>query len=343
MTNTTTADTVTLRVPATAARLWDATQSDLAASRDALSRDTALAWNTGHTTTRGAWEFTTTRTIAGGFLATLAAAAESEFDADNADTQGARNALRYVDRMEASGLRAVAAEGYRMTDPADQARLEADRAADRAHADQRTTQAADNATHRAAWMTLTREERATRTQDLLDAAFTVLGLQRTDQATAHMIGGTMISVVDGRLYMEVRRLRDRDTAQPAVDASREALQAAGWTVTDWGTHFYAQAPQAPAEAPQGAPVAIEWTKTVRGHRNGTATLNGTTYRITHITHADRKRGHQGDHLAHAPSTDDRMGPYVARTWGLDGLLALLADREGITGPLAVTQTGRPGR
>lgn len=89
-----------------------------------------------------------------------------------------------------------------------------------------------------------------------------------------------------------------------------------------------------------APVTVDWTHTVRGHRNGTATINGTTYRITHITHADRKRGALGDHMAHLPATDGTMGPRVARTWGLDNLLARLADHAGITGPLTLTDTSR---
>lgn len=89
------------------------------------------------------------------------------------------------------------------------------------------------------------------------------------------------------------------------------------------------------------PVTVEWTHTVRGHHNGTATVNGRTYRITHISHADRTRGALGDHLAHTPDDDGRMGPPVARTWGLADLLGALADHAGATpGPLALTETGR---
>jgi hypothetical protein len=89
------------------------------------------------------------------------------------------------------------------------------------------------------------------------------------------------------------------------------------------------------------PVEVEWTHTVHGHHNGTATLDGTTYRITHISHADATRGALGDHLAHLPHTaDGRMGALVARTWGLAELLAAIADHAQVPGTLAVTEHGR---
>ncbi|MFD8648689.1 hypothetical protein [Streptomyces mirabilis] len=354
MTNTTTAttaeDMITLRVPGRAAALWDDRHEHLATERDALSRDVAAAYLSGQQRAHGksgkVWVFTTTRTLARAFLAILTAAAEAEPWCDDADTKGAAAALTMVQRYAAKGLTAHVPDGYRMADDAAQAALDADNAKITAEADQRANQAADNATHRAAWQTLTREERTTRTQEILDAAFTVFGLQRTERAAAHVIGGTMISVIDGRLYMEVRRLRDAATAQPAVDASREALEAAGWTVTDWGTHFYAQAPQEAQQTYQGpAPVVarVEWTGTVHGHHNGTMSFpSGATYKITHITHARADRGAKGDHLAR-PSTGAQHEDGPAITWGLDALAAECAEHAGYTGPVTIEQTRRRSR
>jgi hypothetical protein len=390
-------DTVTLRIPGRVAAFFQDRTPDAHASLDAMDRDIARALDTAeerrHGKTGTVTIMITTPAVAAGFLATLANLCEIEFDADDADTKTATAGLAYVQRCQAQGITTTIPDDYRMQDPAAQAALDADRAQAAQEAQQRAAQREENTTHRAAWESLTREERQERTTALLDAACTVLGLQRADRRNWLDMGSVAASVTDGRLYMEVRRLAD-PTAQPALDAARNALQAAGWTVTDWGTHFYAQAPQEPAQGPQEArevlftdhhrcehrktasadhaptcpvydegataerctchysdalceerqttatPVTVEWTHTVRGHRNGTARIGSTTYRITHITHASRKRGALGDHLAHTPAADGRTGPYVARTWGLPDLLATLAQREGITGPLDVRETGR---
>lgn len=340
------ADTVTLRVPGRVADFFQAGRPDLYASLDAMDRDVARALLDADTRPHGrngtVKIMTTTPAIAAGFLASLAALADVEFDADDADTKGATAALAYVERCEAQGISTTVPTDYRMQDPAAQAELDADIASRDREAQERAARDADNAAHRAAWKSLTREEQHERAAALLDAACAVLGFQRTDARNWLDFGPVAGSVADGRFYMEVRRLAD-PTAQPALDAARTALEAAGWTVSDYGTSFYAQAPQeaaqGPQEAQQGTPVTIEWTKTVKGHHNGTATLNGTAYRITHLSTADRTRGALGDHLAYAPAADGRTGPFVARTWGLADLLATLADREGITGPLAVTETG----
>jgi hypothetical protein len=89
------------------------------------------------------------------------------------------------------------------------------------------------------------------------------------------------------------------------------------------------------------PVTLVWTHTLRGHHNATATINGRTYRITHLSNADRTRGDLGDHLAHLPADDGHTSTLVARTWGLADLLGALADHAGAApGPLALAETGR---
>ncbi|MFI0967136.1 hypothetical protein ACH4S8_37980 [Streptomyces sp. NPDC021080] len=397
MTNPTAADRITLRVPATVARLWDNNHADLGAARDALSRDLAAAWDSGTEGARGAWVFTTTRVVAEGFLAILAVNAESEFDADGADTQGARNALRYVASMERQGLEALADTTYRMADPAAQAALEADIARDRTERAAAAERAAEEAPRRAAWNALTRDERRERTATVLDAAGTVLGYQRPAGAQHVEAGRILITVPDGRLHMGAQRMRDKEAAQPALDASRDALAAAGWKITDHGTHFYAQAPQAPAEGPvsvwattadgeriefahipNGDParvaafladarsagtftdvstqehaegpkltewerdlvaapeLTVEWTRTVRGHHNGTVTVpDGTAYKIAHVP-----GGTSADHIAYAHTDEHGIRERVARTWGLTALVAAVAEHAGITGTVTYTETGR---
>jgi hypothetical protein len=95
-----------------------------------------------------------------------------------------------------------------------------------------------------------------------------------------------------------------------------------------------------AQQATATPVTVEWTHTVHGHHNATATLDGTTYQLTHITHAAHERGALGNHLAHAPSTDGRLGPVIARAWDLSTLLAALADHQNIPGALVVRESGR---
>jgi len=258
---TTVTDTVTLRIPARVADFFEEQSPDLAHSLDAMDRDMARALADAETRPHGkngtVKVMTTTRTIAAAFLATLESKANIEFDADDADTKSATAALAYVQRCQTQGITPYAPPAdYRMTDPQAQAQLDAEIAKETQAQHQRAAQEADNATHRAAWETLTREERATRTQELLDAACTVLGFQRTDTRNWLDMGSVAASVEDGRFYMEARRLAD-PTARPALDAARKALTAAGWTITDWGTHFYAQAPQQATEGPQERPAVVD--------------------------------------------------------------------------------------
>ncbi|MFE0490285.1 hypothetical protein [Streptomyces griseoaurantiacus] len=347
----TTPDTVTLRIPGTVAEFLTNANPDRAHALTAIDRDIAAALAGASIRRQGAHGtvhvITASRTLAAALLATLEAAANVEFDADHTNTRAARAALAYIARCATQGLTpAPAPADYRMTDPTAHERLDADLRARQEQQEQQERADADNAVHAAAWKQLTRTERDARTQEILDAAVTVFGFQRTDRAPWLNLGSLTARVTDGRLYMEITRLSD-PTARPGLTAAQEALTAAGWTVTSHDGHFYAQQPQegpeGPAQTPQGpnpTVVTVEWTKTVRGHHNGTATINGTAYRITHITHADPKRGALGDHLAHAPSTNGSMGPYVARSWGLPNLLATLAHREGITGPVTIHETGR---
>ncbi|MFE4863240.1 hypothetical protein, partial [Streptomyces sp. NPDC056670] len=291
-----------------------------------------------------------------------------------------------------------------MTDPAAQSALEAEIAkhAERTAAD--SAAHADNAAHRDAWRALTREERTTRTLDVIRAGACTLGATPADGRPWFTVGNLTATVPDGRLYIEQRR---DDTA--TLTAARDTLTAAGWTLTDHGTHFYATPPQTTPAAPMqltdwerdliavadtlpavdhepsadrniaegdtpadhattcpvyadgltndmcdchysdaqceaeqatATPVAVEWIKTVKGHHNGTARINGTTYKITHIAHARRAPGAMGSHIARTHTPDGRTGDRVALTWDLPTLLADIATHAGITGPLTVTETGR---
>lgn len=246
-------DTVTLRVPGRVANFFQERTPHLTSSLDALERDIATALERATTARHGKNGTVTTMTapaaVTAGFLATLASLADAEFGADHADTQGATAALAYVHRCEIQGITTTAPADYRMSDPAAQAALDADRAAQQAQQERDSAQRAEAAQHRDAWNALTPADRAERTSGILDAACAVFGLQRTDTRTWLTIGSLTARVTDGRLYMEITRL-SAPAAQAALDAAREALQAAGWTVTDYGTHFYAQHPQA---GPQGVP------------------------------------------------------------------------------------------
>lgn len=335
-------ETVTLRIPGRVADFFHSGRPDLHASLDAMDRDVARALLDADERPHGkggtVHVVTTTPAIAAGFLASLAALADTEFDADDADTKAATAALAFVERCEARGISTTVPADYRMQDPAAQAALDAERAADERKRQEAADRETENAAHRDAFKALPREEQAARTQEVLDAACAVLGFQRADTRAWFTLGPLVGSSDDGRFYMEVRRLAD-PTAQPALDAARTALQAAGWTVTDYGTSFFAQAPQeaptAAEEGPAATPVTVEWTHMVKGHQNGTATVNGTAYRIAHLTRARADRGALGDHLAYAVAGGRT---FVARTWGLDDLLTAVARHAGVTGPLAVTQT-----
>ncbi|MCX4799620.1 hypothetical protein OG497_37835 [Streptomyces sp. NBC_01242] len=265
-------DMITLRVPAPTARLWNAATPDLASALDAASRDTAAAWNTaeerpsGRTTVTA---LTAPGTVLRAFLALLATYAEAEYYADDADTRGADSALKFIARCEATkGLTPYIADDYRMSDPQAQAALDAETAKAQHQAAQQAAQQADNAPHRDAWRALTREEQRERAGTILDAAGTVLGFQRADDRPGLIIGNLMASVPDGRFYMETRSMRHAEESRPALDASREALAAAGWDVTDYGTHFYAQEPQEPAEEQRPVIVRVDWTEKVRGQLRG---------------------------------------------------------------------------
>lgn len=334
---TTHTDMITLRVPAPTARLWRAASEDLSSALDAISRDIAAAWHAAEDRPAGRTTvtvLTAPRTVLRAFLATLGTLAETEYYADNADTRAADSALTFIARCETTkGLTPHTPEDYRMADPKAQAALDAEIAKAQQEKDQRAAQRAEAATHRDAWQALPREERTARTQRILDDAAAVLGFQRTDTTPAYMIGGTMISVVDGRLYMEVRRLRDSATAQPAVDASREALAAAGWTINNYGTHFYAQAPAEAPQAPQEAAPAVEWTGRVKNHRHGILTLtDGRRVRITHAPH-----GTQYTYLGHA--TTERGSATVARANSLEELAAKFATTPAPTSVWVTTEHG----
>lgn len=139
------------------------------------------------------------------------------------------------------------------------------------------------------------------------------------------------------LFTDHRRCEHRKTL-PADHAHTCPVYDDGATAERCNCHYS----DARCEAQQATatPVTVEWTHTVHGHHNATATLNGTTYQLTHITHAAHERGALGNHLAHAPHADGRLGPVIARTWDLPTLLAALADHQNIPGALVVRETGR---
>jgi hypothetical protein len=235
------ADTVTLHVPAVVAMFFDDTNPEIGSALSAIDRDIAAAWAKAPSLRGGTvTALTTTRTIAAAFLATIEASAESEFYADDADENGATAALELVRKSTAEGLAPdVPGADYRMVDPAAQAALDAEIAADTERKERAAAEAAENARHADAWKTLTREERADRTQVILDSAADVFGVQRTDRAQWLDLGSITAAVSQGRLSMEGRRLSD-PAAQPALDAAADALTAAGWTVTPKPGHLYAQ-------------------------------------------------------------------------------------------------------
>lgn len=349
MTNTTTAeDMITLRVPGRVAAFWDANKEELHTERDALSRDVAAAYLSGQQRAHGkngtVWVFTTTRTLARAFLAILTAAAEAEFYSDHADTKGATAALAMIQRYADKGLTARVPEGYRMADPAAQAALDAECAKAAAEKAQDDAKAADSRAHRDAWEALTAEERTTRTGAVLDAAGTVLGYQRPEGLQWIQMGSIVISVPDGRLYMEIRSIRLAEEARPALDASREALAAAGWTVTDWGTHFYAQAPQQAEEAP-AAPVRVyvDWTERRHNQRLGIMIFNLSKELDTTLTAQGREPQFRITRAANKAA--DGTHRYLVRdledtfktTGALDHVAATAAAWLDITAPLDIQQ------
>lgn len=95
-----------------------------------------------------------------------------------------------------------------------------------------------------------------------------------------------------------------------------------------------------AQQATATPVELEWTRTVKGHHNGVIRIQGTTYEITHVTHARIERGALGSHLAHQRTPEGHMGPSIARAWDLPTLLAAVATHAGIRGALVVTEHNR---
>ncbi|MEV7675046.1 hypothetical protein [Streptomyces sp. NPDC088752] len=111
------------------------------------------------------------------------------------------------------------------------------------------------------------------------------------------------------------------TASDRIRTARTQLRALQTTTPAPATET---APQTPA-------ARVDWTKTVRGHHNGTLTLpGGAVYKIAHVP-----GGTAADHIAH-----DSGHRRVARTWGLPALIAECAAHAGIPTPAHTEEHGR---